>query len=127
MDISDADNALMAKMLECQVRPFEAEQAQIIGRLVLGQNGRTSQRVPLIFKKESGAKGTDAYIDEEFLGRAYMAIIVQHRMRAAQRRTLRVLYYEVTGALEWKDSHFECDLSKLRDLETLMHAVAQIQ
>jgi hypothetical protein len=129
MDILDADKILLPKVDEKQLEHFQIEQNELLVRLLKTRQIDLEVRVPLIFKSEG--EGVDdphspSYVAPKFRGRAFLAIIVQHRQLTGA-LFLRLLYFEVTNALKKENDHFVCELSKVeRQLGAAIREAAAI-
>ena len=70
-------------------------------------------------------KNLPEYVDPGLRGHAFLAIVVQFRY-LENALSLRMLYFNVTGAVRWVGDHFECEFSN--DVEgRLRHVIDKCQ
>ena len=112
--ISAAFTNLKSKVDVRQWAAFIDEQNKLIGQVAAGQAFASSDAsppvatVPFVFKKGKDAKR--AGVELGYAGKAYLPIIV-HYWEQSGTLVLKMLYYDVTGALKRKRDHVICDLS----------------
>lgn len=115
-DIIEIEKSLFLRLEKYQVEPFDNEQNALLGRLVkgVGRNpNKIRAKVPFIFKKSSvDDENSRQYIHPKLRGRAFLALIVQHR-QLKNALSLRMLYFDVTGAIKRVGDYYVCDPSKV--------------
>jgi hypothetical protein len=70
-------------------------------------NNPKDYEVPFIFNSSDEDVDSPKYVDPEFRGRAFLAIIVQFRQLQSA-LSLQMLYFDVTGAVKWVGEHYVC-------------------
>src|SRR4029077_9763542 len=91
-----------------QCEKFRSEQAELIGRILMGDCERINATIPFYFNNH-----------RNFTSRAFMPVIHSFATPQAGVLRLRVVYIEVTGAIKkHQDGYYYCnlvDVQQLRD------------
>jgi hypothetical protein len=105
-EVSSVIDHLLEKMPSFQIGPFNEEQANLVGRLLVPANPRVSRihaTVPIVFQKH-----------HKYQGRAFLPIIVSYSFnRLTNILRLRILYIDVTSAtkLDEQKGYYICSLT----------------
>ena len=90
----------------------DREQKQLIGKLVLGESDIVST-IPMIFRDDDDVAREELQLPEEYRGRAFVAVIVQHNL-IENALLLRLLYFRLAGPLQksvdGKHYYIDCEL-----------------
>lgn len=113
MQITDALDNLESHILPEQWLQVNKEQKELMGRLLFGDADIVST-VPLIFRDDAVADELNTL--DEFRGRAYVAVIAQHKF-IEHALILTMLYYKLTGPLQKSPDgdYFFTDMGMPRD------------